>query len=219
MSDTSEVAETPDIGFPLSLGNPLIAPLIPVGQRMLVAQVDALDQRLREQARGRGEVMLRQIRLKWWEEQLASLQVDGPQSDPLLIAVAHELLPHVTQAQLSALGAAWQESVDSEEAAEIAARGARLFALLTAVLGGDAAVATEAGQGWALAEEAMHADAAQAARLWDAAAAQLGTVPVSRLPRPLAALTGLTRRVARKQGVRALAGEQLLILRIGLFGR
>jgi hypothetical protein len=208
---------------------------------------------------------LRQIRLRWWHEQLAALTPGAPHHDPLLQQVAQHLLPAIPASTLTALVDAWEDvtcaeqggqgaqdgedhgsghntaqtnaisnaQADAQASAQASAqtdapasgathRGALLFAATAHLLGhagGD--VITAAGAGWAAVGNVQYAESGQGAgdAAWHMAHAALSNISYHRLPRSLAALTALAHSIAARNGQRRPSREQLLVLRVGLFGR
>ena len=214
----------------LGLGEPLIAPLVPLPLRDDVMLLWALDRRLAELARTGKEPALRQIKLRWWSEQLAALSPDVVPTEPLLAMVGERLLGRIGAGELAALADAWE----SEAVGEVdlsGERGVVLFGLTARLLGaGDADVAA-AGRLWALVERVL-----AEGRLPDGVSTSLDMSGLERgvhpdpahverrrdtvsLPRALAALTALTRTIVRRGGARSRWREQLVVFRVGLLGR
>ncbi|MBI0474811.1 hypothetical protein D9601_05480 [Sphingomonas sp. MA1305] len=128
-----------------------------------LAALLALDQRFGAIVRAARDPMIGQMRLTWWHDALARLDQAPPPAEPLLQALAAEVLPHgVTGAELAMLVEGWEmllEGMPDDPAgfdAYAAARGGALFALAGRVLGADAEALRTAGQGWALADLASH---------------------------------------------------------------
>jgi 15-cis-phytoene synthase len=197
------------------LRDPLIMPLVPPQHRAAINALWSLHARLAQMARSGSEPALRQIRLTWWRDQLSGLRAGGTAHDPLLQLVAEQLLPIVTADALASLAEAWIAEVVAEDGVSDGERGAQLFALTATMLRVPThAPLHDAGRGWAITDSA----ATDAAR-FEAAGRLLSEVQLTKLPKCLAAVTGLARRIARHDGKRHRAREQILILRIGLFGR
>ena len=205
----------------ITLANPLILPLVPSEKRGAIDIVERLNSHLTAQSRGRGEPVLRQIRLNWWANELTALTLACTRPDPLLTEVAASLLDIVTPHSLGELAAAWAMSVDADEPDLIATRGKMVFAILGQILGvANSGDVKAAGAGWALVEEAAQRDPSSAkVDLWSAAQSACAQVRVQGLPRPLGALVGLLRIRAKHRGIYHPMREQGAILRIGLFGR
>ncbi len=202
------------------LDDDLVLPLVPADRRAAVVTLWKLDARLAEMARTGKEPALRQIRLTWWEEQLAALTAEARPPEPLLAEIAATLVADIAGERLGELAAAWAEFAIADEGEQPVGHGAVLFALTSALLdGAEGAVVARAGEGWALVE-ALLADAVTSddAR-WGEAAAALAAVRLVELPRALAAITGVARRIARRHGVRSAGAEQWTLFRIGLIGR
>ncbi len=196
----------------LRLTDPLVLPLVLPPSRDAVTALWMLDARLGELARAGREPALRQIRLAWWSERLAKLHTASVPAEPLLQRVASDLLPVIDGAALSGLADVWVAEALGE--ADGAGRGAALFALTVRLLGqGDGQA--DAGRGWAMVERGVSGGAAE----WPEAAALLDNAPLDRLPRPLAAITAVARRIARQGGHRSAGREQWLLFRVGLIGR
>ena len=154
------------------------------------------------------EPALGAIRLAWWRDALAALDHAPPPGEPLLRAIAGQLLPCGLAGQvLAGLEHGWSALLDGEidEAAldrHAVERGGRLFALAARLLGGDrAGLAARAGEGWALVDLARHLpDRDAAARALAAASARFAPGD-ARWPvalRPLGMLARLARRDARR---------------------
>ena len=95
---------------------------------------------------------LARIKLAWWREQLQSLDSASAPAEPRLQAVAAELLPRgISGAQVAEIEPGWatllDEAVDPQLVAD---RGARLFTMVAALLGGPDAHIGDAGAFWAL---------------------------------------------------------------------
>ncbi len=146
-----------------------VASAAPADRDALVALL-ALDQRFGAIVRTARDPMIGQMRLTWWHDALNQLDRGPPPAEPLLQALAGEVLPRgVAGAELALLVEGWEmllEAMPDEPAgfdAYAEARGGGLFALAGRVLGADVAALRTAGQGWALADLASHSsDAALA---------------------------------------------------------
>lgn len=196
----------------------LVLPLVPLAARDAITALWALDARLGTLAYQGREPALRAIRLKWWEEQLSALwEDDVTPPDPLLARCRLALAAVPNGAMLAELAQRWADEADGE--VSDGARGAILFALSATAMGRPASDnATErAGRGWAMVDRLLMIEAASD-QDWAGAAACFAS-SLSGLPRPLAAITALHRRIARAGGARARAREQGLLLRVGLIGR
>lgn len=213
MSAPDDVMKHPAESVPAGrfwrIEHPLVLPLVAEPARPAVEAVWALDARLAELAAAGREPALRQIRLRWWADQLASLDVATPPPEPLLRRIARDV-PPARFAALALLAEAWFDIAGEEDGAA-ASRGAELFAVTSCLLGGtDDDRARRAGSLWGAVDAAL----TRGSEVMDR-----NPAPFGRLPRPLAALAALARFVARRDGRRAPRREQLLLLRVGLFGR
>ncbi len=197
----------------LRLTDSLVLPLVAPQVRDAVMALWLLDARLGELARAGRELALRQIRLAWWSEQLAGLDAASVPAEPLLQRIATALLPLVDGMKLSGLADDWvAEACEEVDGAD---RGATLFALTAGLLGGNGAAVADAGRGWAMVERGVIGGSVP----WPDAAAMLGRVQLARLPRSLAAVTAVARRIAYQGGARSPGREQMLLFRVGLIGR
>lgn len=212
----SEMLPTHAAPISLRITDPLIFPLVPAAARPVVEMLWQLDARLHEMAVSGKEPALRQIRLRWWADQLAAMRDGVTSPEPLLAAVGAELLPHVDGAALAALAEDWGAAAVAEAGdPTIDQPGAQLFALTRQLLGGDAD-AGDAGRLWAMACRLTNGDEAVD---WAAAVVVAERLRWAGLPRALAALTALSRTVVLRRGARRRGREQMLLLRVGLFGR
>lgn len=132
------------------------APSVAAGQGL--ATLLTLDDKLAETVRTTTEPMLGQIRLQWWHDALAKLDTAAPPAEPVLEAIARDVVSDgVTGAEAAEIALAWQAVLQAElDAAGLKAfaqRGARLFELAGKLAG---AAPTDplalAGEGWALAD-------------------------------------------------------------------
>ncbi len=134
----------------------LAALYVPAPVRPALMALWALDLELAAVVRAARDPMVAEIKLAWWREALDRLDSAPPPAQPLLQALAAEVMPHgVTGAQLATLEARWLPLLDPE--AEVlppafVEGGAILFGLAGHVLGGDPAVAARLGGEWALGE-------------------------------------------------------------------
>lgn len=169
-------------------------------RRVALAALLALDDVLAQTLRTTREPLVGQMRLTWWFDALAALDRAPPPAQPVLQALASEVLPlGVTGARLAGMIDGWEVLLDPEALdrarleAYAAQRGALLFDLAGRVLGtSEHDPLAEAGSGWALADLAAHArDADEAKLARQLAAAALGDAMArhwSRAGRPLGAL-------------------------------
>ncbi|MBO9712032.1 squalene/phytoene synthase family protein [Sphingomonas sp.] len=123
----------------------------------------ALDESLATLLRTTTEPMLGQMRLTWWRDRLIGLDEGPPPGEPVLQAIAGEVLPlGMRGAALVPIVEGWHELVGNEaldRAAleRFAAGRGTLFGIggqLCGAASGDPLAA--AGQGWALADLARH---------------------------------------------------------------
>ena len=197
------------------IDDPLIAPLIPLAARARVLLLWRLDARLAQIAGTGSEPALRQIRMRWWADQLLRLGDGGETvAEPLLSALAAGLPDQADR--LADLGEAWVACVSAEDEDTAGARGAALLAATALLLGGGAEAARALGEGWGIAD-AILAGRVDAAH-WPLAGERLNGVSLRSLPRALAALGAASRATARRRGAAAPRRDQLTILRAGLFG-
>lgn len=134
----------------------LVLGYAPASARAGLAALLALDDRLGAIVRAARDPAIGQLRLTWWFEALERLDRAPPPAEPLLRALAADVVPAgVTGAAMAAMVDGWERLLEDEpvEAEAFAGeRGERLFAMASTLLGGaDPRVAT-AGRGWALAD-------------------------------------------------------------------
>ena len=211
---------------------------IPTEQRLALAYARApdkpltlalflLDARLAATVRGGREPVLAQIKLAWWREQLGKAAADRPAGEPLLAMLAP--LAHESAA-LAQLVNGWEQMLgDSPLGAEAlegfaAGRGAAVGALARALgASAAAAMAEQAGRGWALADLAakLRQPEERAAALDLAARHDWGHIALPRRLRPVQVLHGLARRARGKGYGQLLDGPGALLVasRIGVLGR
>lgn len=177
----------------------------PAQGRGALAALLALDDALAALLRSTREPVLGQMRLAWWRDSLAKLDEAPPPAEPVLQAVAVEVLPRgVTGSEIAALVDGWEVLVaeDALDAVALERFGAGRGALFTlagrALEAGEGDPLDAAGRGWALADLAHNLDSAEerfqaqalAAPLLDAATSQ----GWSRNGRALGAMAHLARR-------------------------
>lgn len=131
------------------------------GDRAALSALLALDARLGAILQTTREPLIGQMRLTWWHEALVALDAAPPPAEPVLQALAREVLPRVTGAGLSVLVEGWEVLLEAEldEAAlrtHATMRGGTLFVAMAAVCDVDMPFIAPAGQGWALADLAGH---------------------------------------------------------------
>lgn len=172
----------------------------PLGARAALAALFALDETLGQILRTTREPLVGQMRLTWWHEALCALDTAPPPAQPVLQALAAEVLPRgVRGARLAELIDGWEVLLEADpigEADVIAhgeRRGTALFAAAGSILGCPSTDrVAAAGAGWALADLATHVrDAQVAARAATLAQGKLDEAMAgrwSRAGRPLGAL-------------------------------
>ncbi|WP_447724534.1 squalene/phytoene synthase family protein [Sphingomonas koreensis] len=177
------------------------APSVAAGQAL--ATLLTLDDKLAETVRTTTEPMLGQIRLQWWHDALARLDDAAPPAEPVLEAVARDVVRDgVTGADTAEIAQAWQAVLQAELDAEalkaFALRGARLFELAGRLAGaspGDPLAL--AGEGWALADLAGglsdRGEAATARMIAEEALAEASMAKWSRNGRAMGAMAHLAR--------------------------
>ncbi|MEO9129889.1 MAG: squalene/phytoene synthase family protein [Sphingomonas sp.] len=165
----------------------------------------ALDSAIAGILRTTREPMVGQMRLTWWHEALTRLDSAPPPAEPVLQALAQDVVPlGISGARLAGMIEGWEEILDGETLVDAAitghadARGGALFAMAGEMLGArDTDPVVQAGRGWALADLGRHlSDQAIAERVLGLAAAPLteaGQVRWSRAARPLGALAQIAR--------------------------
>lgn len=159
-----------------------------------------LDDTLGQILRTTREPMVGQMRLTWWYDALSALDVTPPPAQPILQALAAEVVPRgVAGAALAEMVDGWEVLLEPDRLdhasldAYARQRGTRLFDLAGKLLGARASdPLDQAGAGWALADLARHsrdaATAALPAALARAALDDAMRVRWSRPARPLGAL-------------------------------
>ena len=178
---------------------------VPAASRDGIAALLALDDGLARIVRTTREPIVGQMRLTWWYEALTALGTAPPPAEPVLAAIAAQVLPRgVTGAALAAMTDGWEVLLgpdpvdDAALRAHAAQRGGALFAAMACVLGAPGfAALPEAGAGWALADLARHwSDAGQAEAARAMAVERLTVALRTRWPialRPLGMLAHLAR--------------------------
>lgn len=117
-----------------------------------------LDATLADVLRHAREPMIAQMRLTWWHDALTKLDSAAPPAQPVLVALASDVVGRgVSGAELATLVEGWEALLDGEpgdagvRATFADARGGRLFGLAARVLRAEAPV-EDGGRGWALAD-------------------------------------------------------------------
>jgi phytoene synthase len=188
----------------------------------------ALDGRIGRMVLGASEPMLGQVRLAWWRDQLGKPIDDRPRGDPLLDLIGQ--CWHGREAALLALVDGWEALLGDRPLAEadmmrfVAGRGDLARGLVDLLSHPDHALeAARAGELWALADLAIHAQGEDERSYALEQGAHRANRPLSlpRTTRPLAVIGGLARRSLRADGA-AMLGDRfspLVALRLGMVGR
>jgi phytoene synthase len=176
----------------------------PQGTLPGIEAVFALDASLAKILRTTREPMVGQMRLTWWHEALTRLDGAPAPAEPVLQALARDVIPNgVSGIRLAAMIDGWEELLEAEldEDAIVrhaVGRGGGLFEMAGILLGAkEADPLAAAGEGWALADLSRHlSDRATAEWALARAAAPLDLATRarwSRQARPLGALAHLAR--------------------------
>ena len=167
----------------------------PVVGRSAVAALFDLDATLGQILRTTRDPLLAQMRLTWWFEALGRLDSAPPPAQPVLRALAADVLPTgVSGAQLADLVIGWEVLLeDRPDAGTVDAhgreRGGRLFGLASDLLGTSDDRVASAGSGWAAADLARHmTDPVLVAEARRRAGVELATALRGRWPRALRTL-------------------------------
>ena len=176
----------------------------PSNARAGLAALLALDDLLGGVVAKAREPMIGQMRLTWWHGALTALDTAPPPAEPVLQALARDVLARVPGSARAGQGEGWEELLDPEppDDARLHAfaehRGAALFHAAGAMLGAapDDPLAP-AGRGWALADLSVRSEAAatraRAAELASDLLAQTAGRRWSRQARALGAMMHLAR--------------------------
>jgi len=170
----------------------------PVGSRAALDALFALDTALGNVLRTTREPLVGQMRLAWWREALQGLDASGAPAEPVLRSLTAAVLPlGIAGGTLSEMVEAWEPLLGDIGTGAIhdhaRLRGRALFAIAGRAL--DAAPsdpASEAGEGWALADLAANlSDPALASQARERAATLLAHARRSRWSRNGRALGAL----------------------------
>lgn len=172
--------------------------------RAALAALLALDDALAKVLRTTSEPALGQMRLAWWREALERLDTAPPPAEPVLRALAAELLPlGIAGASLVPIVHGWEvlveeEALDADALRRFGEGRGVLFVAGGKALGAQAGdPLVSAGQGWALADLAGNlgapAEAAEAGRQAASLLSMAMAARWSRAGRPLGALAHLAR--------------------------
>ena len=138
------------------------------------------------------------VKLAWWRDRLEELDRGAVPAEPRLQGVATHLLPRgISGAELAQLEDGWAALLDERvDAARVAERGARLFAVGARLLGTDETDVRDAGSLYALVSVGRRG----VPELLEEAKAR--GIDRRRFPKPLRPLTALARLAVRdlKQG-------------------
>jgi 15-cis-phytoene synthase len=132
----------------------------PARARAGLAALLALDAALGGVVRTTREPLVGQMRLTWWHDALAALDERPAPAEPVLQALAAEVIGRdVTGARLATLVEGWEALLDPLDPVAVdraAERGAALFGVMAALLESEPGPVAEAGRGWAFADLALH---------------------------------------------------------------
>lgn len=172
---------------------------VPADRRDGMAALLALDRTLGGILRSTREPIVGQMRLVWWRDALEALDKALPPAEPVLAALAAEVLPRgVSGAELAAVVEGWEallapvlDDVAVDEHAR--ARGGGLFTAAARMLGdASSASVAAAGQGWAFADLSRNLSTSEVAKhAREQAAARLGEAFATRWPSRLRGLGAL----------------------------
>jgi phytoene synthase len=176
---------------------------VPATRREALRTLWELDAALGAVLAGGREPLISQIKLAWWRDALVKLDTDKPPAEPMLQAVAAEILPRgVSGAELAEMAEGWtillgQDPLTQAELSTYAvARGALLFRFSARVLAAELTVAMlRSGEGWALVDLARHSNPVDAESALQVARERLDWAV--RWPAPLRPL-GMLARLARR---------------------
>lgn len=181
----------------------LVLTYAPRGGRGALAALLALDDALATLLRTTREPAVGQLRLAWWREALAKLDTARPPAEPVLAALAAEVLPRgVNGASLVPIVHGWEvlieeDRLDGAALLRFADGRARLFTAAGEAMGAGDDPLAAAGQGWALTDLARNlsgpAEASEARALAEPLLAGACAVRWSRNGRALGALAHLAR--------------------------
>ncbi|MEG8039187.1 hypothetical protein QP166_07440 [Sphingomonas sp. LR60] len=167
------------------------------------AALDALwqlDDRLAAILRTTREPIVGQMRLTWWHEALLALDTAPPPAEPVLQALARDVVPRVPARRLADLVEGWEALLEptlDQDAIQAHAthRGRGIFAAMATIVSVEDAAIPASGEGWALADLARHLEAPATADLarnmardtfaavdnyrWPAAARAIGAIAQS----------------------------------------
>lgn len=136
----------------------------PKDAREGLAALFALDDILGQILRATRDPLVGQMRLVWWHDALSALDTAPPPAEPVLRALAREVLPYgVTGVALAGMVEGWEVLLDATTPdaptleRHAVARGVALFGAAATLLRAPTADPVAlAGRGWALADLAVH---------------------------------------------------------------
>ena len=135
---------------------------VPAAVRPAVAALWRLDVAFAAILATGTQPLISQLRLAWWREALERLDSAPPPAEPVLQALAAQVLSKVTGAELAAMEEGWlmllsDEALTAGELARYGAkRGGLLFAYTARLLGDSDFPVARAGEAWALADLVRH---------------------------------------------------------------
>jgi 15-cis-phytoene synthase len=147
----------------------LVLAYAPSAKRPALAALLALDDALALLLRTTREPALGQLRLAWWREALAKLDSAPAPAEPVLQAIAAELLPlGIAGASLVPIVHGWEvlieeERLDPDVLRRFGVGRGTLFLAAARALGAVDDPVEPAGQGWALTDLARHLSAPEEA--------------------------------------------------------
>lgn len=152
---TGEIAANPERALALSYA--------PVAGRGALAALLALDDALAQLLRTTREPALGQMRLAWWREALARLDREPAPAEPVLQALARELVARGTSGEaLVPIVHGWEvlieeERLDRDALLRFGEGRGQLFVAAGQALGAGAGdPLADTGKGWALADLSLH---------------------------------------------------------------
>jgi phytoene synthase len=201
----------------------LVLAYVTAARRPALESLFELDDTLADIVRTTNEPLIGQMRLTWWHDALGKLDTAPPPAQPVLEAIARELLSSgVRGSEVAAMIDGWDVLIEEADLDEQAlrrfgdGRGGALFALAARALGGEGGAAVRsAGSGWALADLARGlSNSAEAEAARGVAVEQLHAGLAQRWPGPLRPL-GMLAHFARMdlEGARP-AGSPRRLMRV-----
>ncbi|HWH22478.1 MAG TPA: squalene/phytoene synthase family protein [Allosphingosinicella sp.] len=216
---------------PLDPDRILALSYVPGRVRSAVRTLWLLDAQLGSVVSRGGDPMIRRLKLAWWRDALTALDAAPAPAEPLLQAVAAEVLPlGVAGAELAEMEEGWavllqEEALEPEEFETYASkRGALLFELTAQLMGGALrAEQKSGGMAWALADLSRHSGEPDASAALDAARGRLKASTWQSPLRPLGMLAALAARDAER-GIEAREPQgwpprMLRMLKLRITGR